>query len=151
ALTDRDASVRRFAALALGEIGPAAKAAVPALSNRLMDKNARARADLARALKVSEAAMEGLYPKLSPAPLEENGLVRCCTARALWRIEKHSLALPTLLEALRDRGSPVRVTAAQVLGEMGPEARKAVPLLIETLGDRDVNPRLAVAHALGKI
>ncbi len=40
-LQDRDASSRRWAAWALGEIGPPARSAVPALKHALKDADAR--------------------------------------------------------------------------------------------------------------
>lgn len=51
ALKDKDKVARRVAAKALGKIGPAAKAAVPALTEALKDKDEDVRREAAKALK----------------------------------------------------------------------------------------------------
>ena len=50
AMKDEDSHVRNFAAAALGEIGPAAKAAVPALIEMRKDKDNKDRLAAAEAL-----------------------------------------------------------------------------------------------------
>ena len=56
-----------------------------------------------------------------------------------------------LIEALKDEDWCVRYFAAIALGDIGPEAKKAVPALIEALKDEDENVRGNAAIALGKI
>lgn len=63
-------------------------------------------------------------------------------------------AVPTvaqLRDALAASDAQTRQTAAEQLGQQGPEARAAVPDLIGILADRDVNVRAAAARALGQI
>jgi HEAT repeats/HEAT repeat len=60
-------------------------------------------------------------------------------------------AVPLLIETLRDADSDVRGAAANALGQIGPAAAEAVPLLIEALRDADSRVREAAANALKSI
>jgi HEAT repeat protein len=122
ALRDADEPVRRRAAEALGQIGPAA---IPALTEALRDADEAVRVGAARALgkiclgKIGSAAAE---------------------------------VVPALTEALRDDPDrDVRWRAAYSLGLIGPAAAKAIPVLTEALRDADEAIRRAAAEALGKI
>ena len=57
--------------------------------------------------------------------------------------------VPALIEALQDEEKGVRITAALVLGSLGPAAKDAVPALIQALEDRGISGK--VAEALGKM
>ncbi len=57
-------------------------------------------------------------------------------------------SVPVLIDALGDQRPEVRVEAAGVLAEIGPDAKDAVPALIEVAGDEDFAVRQAAADAL---
>src|SRR5262245_58385009 len=67
-------------------------------------------------------------------------------------------AVPVLTEVLREEGGddwsavPVRVTAARLLGDVGPQARDAVgPALVAALRDDNREVRAVAAAALGQV
>jgi len=60
-------------------------------------------------------------------------------------------SVPTLIKALGDNESEVRMNAAEALGRIGPEAKEAVPALIRALDDSDEEVRIAAAHAIAKV
>jgi 3-methyladenine DNA glycosylase AlkC len=149
ALEDEELEVRRSAALALGEMGPAAVDAVPALIRALEDENVFVRRDAADALgDIGPGAVEAV-PALIQALGDENDYVRMAARYALRNIGPE--AVPVLIEALGDENSKVRLCAADALGAIGPEAKEAVPALIQALGDEEVYVRGAAAVALGVI
>jgi HEAT repeat protein len=59
--------------------------------------------------------------------------------------EGKTTAIQTLSGLLREKDSGVRVTAARVLGKMGPEAKAAIPALTELMKERDSGVRETVA------
>jgi HEAT repeat protein len=127
------------AADTLGRIGPAAKDAVPALS-RLLDRK-------------GQAAQAGLAVR-DEKEFQRQALVE--TALALWRIEQRPTVIPLLMGLLEDRGrefrddrSCVRWMTVDALGEIGPAASAAVPLLIDALKEEGLRDR--AARALGKV
>jgi HEAT repeat protein len=66
---------------------------------------------------------------------------------------KGKAAVPSLIEALKDKEVAVTSRAASALGKVGPAARAAAPALIAALKDRhkDFITRANAARALGKI
>src|SRR5438128_717854 len=91
------------AADALGEMGPAAGAAIPALVRTL---SVHVTVDCVLALRVA-------------------------AARALWRIGRRAdLALPHLIEALEDEDWGVARTVVEALSEMGEAGRPAAAGLV---------------------
>jgi HEAT repeat protein len=58
-------------------------------------------------------------------------------------------AVPGLIVALKHKG--VRAAVANVLGQIGPEAKQAVPALTEALADSDAAGRREILFALGRI
>jgi len=61
------------------------------------------------------------------------------------------VAVPALIEALKDHDPAVRRNAAWALGDIGPEAKAAIPTLIELLKDHDQRVHRDAAAALGMI
>ena len=59
--------------------------------------------------------------------------------------------VPALMDALKDRASDVRWSAAIGLGWLGEQARDAIPALQAALGDRDARVREAAGVALSRI
>ena len=62
----------------------------------------------------------------------------------IWGIEP-------ILEAVDEKEIDVRESAAEALGEIGPDAKDAIPTLIDLLQDREVYVRKSAANALGEI
>jgi HEAT repeat protein len=59
--------------------------------------------------------------------------------------------IPAMIEALKDRGSDVRLSAAIGLGMFGDKAREAIPALEALQGDPDARVREAAAKAVTRI
>jgi HEAT repeats/HEAT repeat len=72
--------------------------------------------------------------------------------RAIWILRDIGLAaasaMPQLIQALSDKASKVRITAAETLLNFRPVAKVAIPKLIVGLGDRDVDVRRAMVACL---
>jgi HEAT repeat protein len=95
ALKDDDADLRRWAALALSAIGPAAESAVPALIDALKDDDKIMRRRAAEALgSIGRAAV----PALSDALEDEDEEVQGLAERALGRIYWPETGVPALDE-----------------------------------------------------
>jgi len=62
----------------------------------------------------------------------------------VWGIE-------SVTKALEDKDTYVRESAAEALGEIGPDAKEAIPTLIDLLQDREAYVRKSAANALGEI
>jgi len=137
------------AALTLAEIGPEAKAAVPALSRLLQAKDQRTRIAAAAALvRISPdtaGVAEALGAGLQPPPTGYEVMAQ----RALRELGPKSL--PVLVKAANDPSPAVRRLAIETLGSLGSGASEAVPLLAVKLADPDAFVRRAAADALGKM
>jgi HEAT repeat protein len=59
--------------------------------------------------------------------------------------------VPALIEALRDKGSDIRWSAAIGLGQLGEKAKEAIPALKAAQRDRDARVREAARVALSRI
>jgi HEAT repeat protein len=114
---------RAEAARVLGEIGPRAKAAVPALVEYLNGKNQDIR--------------EPSGPEWRNRRSANSATIWASFALAKIDPADHSVddAVATLVGLLSDQDSVVDSEAARALGLIGPEAEAAVPALIEALKD----------------
>ncbi|HEX7896905.1 MAG TPA: HEAT repeat domain-containing protein [Planctomycetota bacterium] len=150
ALKDADAGVRWSAAESLGRIGVAAKAAVPALTAALDDKEVRSIAADALAAMGPEAkpAIPGLVKIIRT---EKDRPLRYTAGVALFRIDKASAgpASPLLAEELRNPDGRARHDAITLLVSIGPAGQEATPVLIEMLKDKASYARHMASHALG--
>jgi HEAT repeat protein len=181
ALGDADINVRRGAAGALGQIGPAAASAVPKLISALGDAEAWVRAAAAGGLGNIGPAAASAVPKLITALGDTHIDVRRNATEALKQIGP--AAVPALITALSDTNTDVCQNAVKALGQVGPAVAEvwpalitalgdvnkrvkrdatialwsikpgveAVPALITALGDADTDVRVAAARALGSI
>jgi HEAT repeat protein len=59
--------------------------------------------------------------------------------------------LTAMIGALKDRDEVVRGETARVLGQMGPNAERAIPALVEATKDPERSVRREAVHALGRI
>jgi HEAT repeat protein len=155
-LKDETAEVRGAAAESLGALGPDAKAAVPALVERVQDdvwSISGFSRDNSSGNTSKDAAVAAL---LTIAPDEvEAALVRATESRnervKMWATAKLgtlskeipksagkdsvSRRVAVLVKQLKDGDAKVRHAAAVSLGSLGEEAQPAVPALIERIKD----------------
>jgi HEAT repeat protein len=137
ALKDGDPLTRWYAAGVLGEIGPAAKVAVPELIRVLQSK-----VDVPGAPGGMGIGGMGIKP---------DGL-DVVAANALGQIGPDSrAAVPPLTEMLADSDDTRRATAAEALGRIGLAAAPAVPGLVKLLSDPAWFVADNAAKALGNI
>ncbi|HET7559312.1 MAG TPA: HEAT repeat domain-containing protein, partial [Limnochordia bacterium] len=134
-----DSTMLRWAAIdALGAIGGAAQSAVPALRPLLEDSSA----DIRRATISALAAIghdDKIGAELTVALEDKDWLVQKAAVDAFIRLKRtDSAAIPPLVSALQRSEAPMRIAAAQALGQYGPAAGTAVSPLIQSL--RDGNP-----------
>ena len=144
-LNDSNPAVRRRAAMALGEIGPAARDAVEPLI-RLFDD-----LDTCRVASIAVGSIGGeALPQLKIALSDPNRSVRYYAIGSLSFMGKEGVDL--LIEALDDREESVASFAVSALGTIGPAAVPAVPRLIgRMLQHSDYSARESAAQALGRI
>jgi len=149
---DPDVTVRWKAAVALLQLGPSAKDAVPALLEAIDDEAASVAEAAAQSYrKITGKEPPPPKPKTPPAPKvlpavlnlieqlkSEDTFARWRAVLALGELgEKAASAAAPLVELLDDSDDNVRWTAATSLGKIGPAARDAVPALAAALSDRD--------------
>ncbi len=151
---------RMDAAIAVGRIGPAAEAAVPALAGALQDLRPWVRGQAALALGQIGPAGKAALPDLRRVLKDREREVRACAAIALWRLERRAKELlPVLIEALqgKDKEDPRRVEAWTVreivdaLGEIGREAEGAAAALVPLLKEEKEDISRAAAAALKRV
>jgi HEAT repeat protein len=86
-LKERDAGKRKQAVRALGHVGPADPAALPAVTGALKDPDARVRAEAALALLNVGLAAEAATADLEAAGNDKDPTVRTYARQALQRIQ----------------------------------------------------------------
>ncbi|MBI2267673.1 MAG: HEAT repeat domain-containing protein [Armatimonadetes bacterium] len=118
------ARTRKYAAEALGKIGPEAREAIPALL----------------------LLLEEVEDDWEEDDWESAYSIRNSAAWALGKIGTH--ALPALLSALKNENEWTRLAAAKALEVMGAEACEAVAAQTEALQDAEMSVRCRVAGAL---
>jgi HEAT repeat protein len=178
-LQDGHTHRRRRAAKALGQIGPIAYSAIPALTLGLKDpefEQAAARAlmrvDQRNAEKYLPLLVKGLdardpdVARLSAAALAEfgtpaalPGLIHALDDErtystalgGIYRMgPRAAAAIPSIIPSLRDGREARRQSAASTLGEMRASASKAIPALIDAVrNDSNGGVRENAARALG--
>ncbi len=137
------------AAAALGEIGPAAQAAIPALTTAATtDKQylvvARAQAAL---IKIRQEPIAPLLVLLEDTR-STNWRRAALTVKYLGT--NGEAAVPLLIRALQSTNVAVRDTAVQGLAGIASGAELAVPALIDCLQDKNPNIRRSAVDALCK-
>lgn len=125
-LQDKDSPTRICAATALGKLGPKAWSVAPALAKCLKDKN----------LELRKAALDALQEFGPDARLAAPQLIELLSDKEFQQASRNLLVkigkrgVPPLIDAL-DKGNDykIRLSAIQILKEIGPEAKEAVPML----------------------
>lgn len=143
---------------ALGRIGPAAITTLIELFE--VEEADKQKSQVAYALAGNAEQAKAAVPLLLKALKGEDMELRLEAARALWRIEKHSNAVPTLVEIMEETDSgnravhgwgSYRYRAVVLLEEIGPDAKSALPALRRALKDKDESVQYAAARAIEKI
>jgi HEAT repeat protein len=135
------------AARELGDIGPAAARAVPALVRRLDDDESAS--NVIQALARLGVADESVVTPLRRLVAQPEGRRRPEAAAALGEL-KAPAAAPELIAALGDSRAHARSAAATALGQLAPAAREAIPPLARLVGDRDPEVRIRALGALSR-
>ena len=143
---------RQQAAMAIGQMGIKAKAAIPSLIEGLKDEQWHVRKAAAIALTSMGIEAKPAVHILIAALDDEEWHVRKPAAQALAAIGPASWpAVPSLIEALSDEEWHVRKPAAEALAAIGPASKPAVSDLMYTLNDEEWQVRKPAALALGAI
>jgi HEAT repeat protein len=132
--------------LILAEMGPKAKAAVPALIPLLKDKSEFVRSPARTALaRIGEDAVPALVEILADKNNDQACLVLCTIGPAA------KAAVPALIKLLKDPALHNRARAARTLGMIGRPAKEAVPLLRAARKDANAEVQREADQALLKI
>jgi HEAT repeat protein len=149
-------SNRLGAAIDLGELGPEAKAAVPALAKALKAGDNNFREKVAEAIGQIGPEASAAVPALLEAMKASEWGLRGCAAEAIGRIRPApDDVVPALESALQDNEDFVRMKAAEALWRVSKRGEKGIPVLIELLRgeisqDRHVY-RIDIMEILGRI
>ena len=150
----RSSSAGRAAANVLAEIGPSAKQAIPALVKSATSTNSQVRAFAVYTLGRMALEPEVVDPVLIKSLHDPDREVRYNAAFGLSALAfmggDAKVAVPALVETLKDTYGTARAAAAMALGHIHAEPRLAVPTLIESLHDPDVFVRTHAAASLGE-
>lgn len=147
-LGDKKWGVRASAVEALGQIGPAAKDALPVLIKILRNGDEVECVRGEAAIAIGEIHNTSAVPELIETLGDEKWSLRLSAAGALSKIGDTS-AVPALIVASKDENRNVRYAAVWALGKIGDKS--AVPALIEALKEEDKNARQQAIRALGEI
>jgi HEAT repeat protein len=147
ALEDQSPTVRRLAAYALGEAGPAAQAAVPLLIHSLGDTNDEVRVSVACSL--TRIGTPGL---LELTDLLEHGDTKARQAAAKALLDSYlSLrdAVPALVDMAHDQSPAARQQALETLSTVRAIDALSMHTLMGALSDPSVEVRVAAIKGLG--
>jgi HEAT repeat protein len=148
-LKSKEAARRQIVAERIGQIGPPAKAALPALLDALKDPDDFVRLRAADAVMRIEPHRDALET-MRGALKHRDQLVRAMAAESLGLLAGQSgPAVNELCNVLLTDPEPwVRGYAANALGRIRLEPRHALPALAKVLGDADASVRFWAAGSL---
>jgi HEAT repeat protein len=162
AMGSKDLITRRRAIVALGHIGPAAKAAIDSL-DKLSEHDPDDELRRSATLALYEINLAGIAADaLGQAPPQ----VRLLAAKLLGTDQYEAVAaakglssmgptaapaVASLAEALQSKNKWIREAAADALGAMGPAAQNVVPALLRAADDESSEVRDAALRSLGKL
>ena len=151
-LNDENMDVRNWAIIALGRMGESAQEAVPSLIVTVLTDVA-VRKSAVEALGNIGLHAESAVPTLIKILSYENEEVRKSTVKALGQIGKRSLtAVTIIIRTLHgDSNEIVRMSAAQVLGQIVIPIEDIVPALVVSLAESSIKVRSAAAASLERI
>ena len=143
-----DVQIRRAAARELGEMGPAAAAAVGALQDAVDDRDREVRRFSSIALGEAGPAAKAAVPTLTRALSDDELAVRLAAAFSLEKLDAPSEVFSAVLTAAMRKGDGGVIVRA---GALGRRAGWAVPTLIALLDDQRPGIRRIAANALQQI
>jgi HEAT repeat protein len=152
ALSNPSAAVRREAAIRLAIAGPAARNAVPALTNLLSDLDPHVRLDVAQALWEIERNGYPILPVLIDLLLSNRGDTRIGAAYILGRMGNAAVdTVPWLTKLLDDSQSFDQFLLAEAIVRLDPTRRSALDVLVSGLHGADADVRYLSTIALGTV
>lgn len=151
-----DDKSRHWAVVVLGEIGPAATSAVPALLKVLKSEDVVSRGEAALALGAIKPDAADVVDALAGALKDKNGMVRASAAYALGEIGAPAKpSVPALLEATKTEdaflNSLAAITLIKLQLEINEETKEVVGVLAGALKDEHPRIRLAACESLATI
>jgi HEAT repeat protein len=155
--TTEDGDLRAEMQFTLAKIGPTAEAAIPELIKSLDSEHEEVKQSAIYALGKIGPPSADAVEKLKPHLEHEDDELRTVSVWALLQIcpdneEIVGLAIPALIEALKDEVEIVRIEAAAALGQIGPKAEAAVPALEKLVAsDAHAHVREVAADAVRQI
>jgi HEAT repeat protein len=139
--------LRRFAADAVGIIGPDAYVAIPRLRLCMRHHDAELRRRSALALGAMKArGRDGIVSLVDALVRDDSPVVRDAAGDALAMLG--TLALPELRKLMKLDDAEAKARAALSLGKIGPPAKEALPDLDDALDDDDAWVRINAAEAI---
>jgi HEAT repeat protein len=145
--------VKSTASEALGKINVQPKEVVPALILALRDPDSHV-----RFMTVEALGQYGVQAAAAALPLREavlhdgNSSVRWHGTGPLAKVDPEgTIAIPTLMQALKNDDDSLRTFAARAIGKFGEKAQDAAPLLHANLRDKHIRSRIAAAEALWRV
>jgi hypothetical protein len=133
-----------LATVALFELGPKAKSAVPELL-RIYEENPspKIRYDIPGVLGSIGPDAKAAIPLLLRNAASTSPVVRDCAVEALGGIHAEpDLVVPVLVKALQDPAPTIQRKAIAALGKYGPQAKGAFPALLELYNRSEVERRI---------
>lgn len=161
-LDDTDPMVRGNAVGMIGQIGPAASNAIPALIRNLqsnetgrhkfVSETVFVRGSAARALGQMGPLAASAVPALTNLLASTELYTRTSAATALWEITSNAnLSLPVLISAFPAYDRYNKPGLIETFGQMGPLAKPVLPLLINELTNSDPHTLEMLTNALKRI
>jgi len=152
ALANSDPAVAAAACDDLGEMGQAAKEAVPALSKALGNNDIKVRQCAARALGMIGPAAKSSAPQLMAALKDGDALVRAQAANALGDLDLETGDVYSALAAMIvDKDPVVRREAIRSLERLDPPPDLVLPLMTQVLSDADAQVVMPALHSLAEL
>src|SRR5262249_31077751 len=147
------------APFALAAIGADAEEAVPDLVKALKHEDEMVRARSAYALGEIGKGAKGAVEALTAALADPKPTVRVHAAQSLWAIEgKAEAEVRVRRDLVEAKGlpPPLRTSAAETLGKIGPKAKgadgeAAVTALMRAAGEQEESLRAAAVQGLGTL
>ena len=150
-LSDPSAEKRSLAAVALGQIGDAAKPAIPNLTICLQDSDVGVRVDAAMALYNTLRITNGM-PALKQVAMTSEGHNRMKAVVALSGMDcTDPELLPVFAKSVNSGDRSLSFFSILALANYGPVAKEAVPLLIQRYHRGNSADRRIILEALKKI
>src|SRR5579885_3215278 len=138
-LSSSDCRVRQRSARQLGDLGLAARQAVPDLAKALHDTSPKVGSTAARALaSIGVPAVPALIEALKDQRTKNHAQIANALA---WIGPPAKEAVPVLTDLLKTHWDPARIEALIALGEIGPESQAALPVIVRMLADPDAKIR----------